>query len=123
MHPFADPGEAINRVWPCVAVVTSEPSVGIQAQHQGLIGDSLGSTESSWERGVVCQSHCLHGNDVNTPANSQVELKPGPGEVSWPSPFGRLQHVYVSLQVNQFAPLVFLGIHFFRSRFSRAESC
>lgn len=85
MHPFADRGESINRVWPCVTVVTSEPPVGIQAQQQGLIGDSLGSTESSWERGVVCQSHCLHGNDVNTPANCQIELKPRPGEVSGPS--------------------------------------
>lgn len=50
---------------------------GIQAQQLVLNVDSLETTESSWGQTSVCQSPCIHGNQVNTEANCQVKLKPG----------------------------------------------
>lgn len=49
---------------------------GIQTQQLGLNVDSLETTENSCGRSSVCQSRCVHGDQVNTAANCQVKLKP-----------------------------------------------
>ncbi|KAF0037365.1 hypothetical protein F2P81_010239 [Scophthalmus maximus] len=55
---------------------------GIQTQQLGLNVDSLETAESSWGRTSVCQSRCIHGNQINTQQTVRLNLSPGPGDVS-----------------------------------------